>query len=82
MLNAKNNAALRAYINFKEYRKTVEELDKYGSEPENPVKKKGLMTISNTMKKKNPVNKNNESDKELRTVLEYVKMIEDMKGGN
>ena len=82
MLDAKNNAALRSYINFKDYRKTVEELDNYGTEPEKEQKKKGLMTISKAMKKKSPVDQNNRSDKELRTVLEYVKMIEEMKGGN
>ena len=44
--------------------------------------KKGLMTYSkNIMPKQNRI-VGNAQDKELRKVLEYVQLIEGMKGGN
>tara|TARA_R100000353_G_scaffold2620_4_gene3980 strand:- start:11219 stop:11464 length:246 start_codon:yes stop_codon:yes gene_type:complete len=81
MLDAKNNAALRAYMNFKDYRQTIEAMDNNKSAPATK-EKKGLMTYSkNLMPKQNRI-VGNAQDKELRKVLEYVQLIEGMKGGN
>ena len=81
MLDAKNNAALRAYMNFKDYRQTIEAMDDNKSAPATK-EKKGLMTYSkNLMPKQNRI-VGNAQDKELRKVLEYVQLIEGMKGGN
>ena len=81
MLDAKNNAALRAYMNFKDYRQPIEARDDNKSAPATK-EKKGLMTYSkNLMPKQNRI-VGNAQDKELRKVLEYVQLIEGMKGGN
>ena len=83
MLDPKNNMALMSYMNFKDYRKTVEFMDKQTSAP-SKSDKKGLMTYTKNMQSKNKQAKleSNGGDSELRKVLEYVKMIEGMKGGN
>ncbi len=82
MLDAKNNAALRAYMNFKDYRKTVDMLEQR-SAPKKETGKKGIMSISrNGMSRQTQAMSTNGQDKELRKVLEYVKMIEGMNSGS
>jgi len=82
MLDAKNNAALRAYMNFKDYRQTVDLLEQK-STPKKETGKKGIMSITrNTMSQQAKEMSSNGTDKELRKVLEYVKMIEGMKNGS
>lgn len=81
MLDAKNNAALRAYMNFKDYRQTIEAMDSGKSAPATE-ERKGLMTYSKKFTPKQEKIVGNAQDKELRKVLEYVKLIEGMKGGN
>ena len=82
MLDAKNNLALRSHINFKKYRDTVEMLDSQSTKPEQPVKK-GIMSFSKgSMSRQTQALSTNGQDKELRKVLEYVKMIEGMNSGS
>ena len=82
MADFRNNIALRSYINFNDYRQTIEALDNYGKEPEPKTKQKGLMTLSRAMTKQKPLAQDDGQDKELRKVLEYVKMIEGLRSGS
>jgi hypothetical protein len=82
MLDAKNNLALRSYMNFKQYRDTVEMLDGKSVKADEPVKK-GIMSFSKggVSRQAKAISENGQ-DKELRKVLEYVKMIEGMNNGS
>ena len=82
MLDAKNNLALRSHMNFKQYRDTVEMLDNKSAKPEQS-NKKGIMSFSKAgMSRQRQELSTNGQDKELRKVLEYVKMIEGMNSGS
>jgi hypothetical protein len=82
MLDAKNNLTLRSYMNFKQYRDTVEMLDGKSVKSDEPVKK-GIMSFTrNKMPLQTQAVTDNGQDKELRKVLEYVKMIEGMNNGS
>jgi len=82
MLDAKNNLALRSYMNFKQYRDTVEMLDGKSAKPEQSTKK-GIMSFSKSnMSRQAQTMSDNKQDKELRKVLEYVKLIEGMNSGS
>ena len=82
MLDAKNNLALRSYMNFKQYRDTVEMLDGKSVKANEPVKK-GIMSFAkNKMSRQTQAVTESGQDKELRKVLEYVKMIEGMNNGS
>jgi hypothetical protein len=84
MLDPKNNMSLMAYINFKNYRDTVDLIESQNVSQPKVADKKGLMTYSKNMVAKTKQQKisDNGQDKELRKVLDYVKMIEGMKGGD
>jgi hypothetical protein len=84
MLDPKNNMSLMAYINFKNYRDTVDLIESQNVSQPKVTDKKGLMTYSKNMVAKTKQQKisDNGQDKELRKVLDYVKMIEGMKGGD
>lgn len=82
MLDAKNNLALRSYMNFNKYRDTVELLDGQNAKAKEPAKK-GIMSFSKGgMSRQTKAISNDGQDKELRKVLEYVKMIEGMNSGS
>lgn len=82
MLDAKKNLALRSYMSFKQYRDTIEMLDGTSAKPEQPIKK-GIMSFSkNSMSRQAQAVADNKQDKELRKVLEYVKLIEGMNSGS
>lgn len=82
MLDAKNNLALRSYMNFKQYRNTIEMLDGETAKPKQTTKK-GIMSFSKGgMSRQTQALSTNGQDKELRKVLEYVKMIEGMNSGS
>lgn len=72
-----------SYVNFKNYRQTVEQLDSFSNKPKRSEQKNGIMSFS-----KGGLSKNSQKimddgkDKELRTVLEYVKLIEGMNSGS
>lgn len=77
MLDARKNLALRSYMNFNKYRKTIELLEKDTTVSQD-TGKKGIMSAMKNANRQRPMQQNQGSakDKELKKVLEYVKMIE------
>jgi hypothetical protein len=82
MLDAKNNFALRSYMNFKQYRDTVDMLEKNNPDVSQKSEKKGIMSFTKNVNRQKQKVVENSQDKELRTVLHYVKMIEGMNNGS
>ena len=82
MLDIKNNLALRSYMNFKQYRDTVDMLEKNNPGVSQKPEKKGIMSFTKNVNRQKQKVVENSQDKELRTVLHYVKMIEGMNNGS
>jgi len=83
MINSKNNAALQSYMSFRSYRAMEDELKKTNSvsSPSRAKKSKGLMSFTNGMKEQKKKTTESETEKGLKAVLHYVKMIEGMGNG-
>jgi hypothetical protein len=69
-------------MNFKQYRDTVDMLEKNNPSVSQKPEKKGIMSFTKNVNRQKQKVVENSQDKELRTVLHYVKMIEGMNNGS